>query len=104
MAPDDEGKYHFRLDKIRFVVDGLEIEGDPAQIHFYDRQTPLSEVSIAAFQGFGGEWNALMALFPQAQNVTFKADLSVGDCWPMPISVVLRKDGENIEREHPTLK
>jgi hypothetical protein len=104
MAPDAEGKYHFRLDKIRFVVDGVEIEGAPAQIHSYDRQTPPSEVSIAAFHGFGGGWNALMTLFPQAKNVTFKADLSVGECWPMPICVVLRKDGKNIEREQPTLK
>ncbi len=36
-----------------------------------------------------------------ARNVTFNADLSINDCWPLPISVVLRKDGKNITRDVP---
>jgi hypothetical protein len=37
------------------------------------------------------------------RNVTFKANLSINECWPMPIEVALRKDGKNITREKPSL-
>jgi hypothetical protein len=30
-------------------------------------------------------------------DVVFKADVSINECWPLPISVVLRKDGKNLD-------
>ncbi len=40
---------------------------------------------------------------PNISNATFKADLSINDCWPQPFSIVLRKDGKNITRDEPAL-
>ena len=44
-----------------------------------------------------------LTLPAQCRHAVFKGDLSINDCWPLPIEVELRKDGKAIIRPKPAM-
>ena len=100
--PDDEGKYHFQLRNIRVITDGSEMDVYPNEVSQWFLNPPPKTVDIGT--GLSRWWPDYITAFTSPvytkfKNVTLKAELSVGNCWPVPIQVNLRENGKNIERE-----
>lgn len=94
--PDEEGRFYMHLKNIRWIIDGYEMEGSPNEVEsFYSGVAPATTGVDARLSQ---DWVSRTTGLKPMKNITVKADLSVGNCWPQPIEVKIRENGKNIER------
>lgn len=69
-----------------------------------DKGTMPCSPNIGTTFDFKDDWTKIMVYFMDRRwvtpttnrNLVFTADLSMNDCWPVPIKIVLRKNGINL--------
>ncbi len=86
-ARKTEGRSSIRLDKVQLTGDKKPLPQVGLSFHGWDKGTATISQQVDVPNA--------------ARDVTFKANLSLNECWPMPLEVALRKNGKNITRDKP---
>ncbi|HEY0076212.1 MAG TPA: hypothetical protein VGB77_19070 [Abditibacteriaceae bacterium] len=83
------GRGRVSLDKSQVFIDGKPIADDNGTAYSPGRNPMDTQKHFA--------------LPPKCRNAKFKGELSINECWPLPVEVELRKNGKDIQRPMPKL-
>jgi hypothetical protein len=83
------GRVRVSLDKSQIIIDGKPIADGSGTAY----SPSLNPMDIQKH----------FALPPKCRNAKFKSELSINECWPLPVEVELRKNGKDIQRRKPQL-